>query len=321
MGPNAKGALLALLAFAIFATHDVVVKFLGASYSPFQIVFFSVMFGFPLVTLMLIRDPQPGHLRPVHPWWTLTRTAAAVVGGGTAFYAFSTIPLAQTYAILFAAPLLITILSIPILGETVRLRRWLAVIVGLIGVMVVLRPGGTELTLGHLSALVAAVASALSSIIVRKIGQDERSVVLLMYPMLANFVVMGALMPFVYQPMPVLHLGGLALMSAMAFVASALVIGAYKTGEAVVVAPMQYSQILWATLYGVLFFDELPDLWTAVGAGIIIASGVYIVLRESGGKASRNTPVLRSRTRFETGTVPRISTVLKDVLKRHKTDD
>lgn len=316
MGPNAKGALLALLAFGIFSSHDVVVKLLGASYSPFQIVFFSVLFGFPLVTFMLIRESEPGHLRPVHPWWTLTRTVAAVITGASAFYAFSTIPLAQTYAILFAAPLLITILSIPILGETVRLRRWLAVIAGLMGVMVVLRPGATELTLGHLAALIAAVGAALASIIVRKIGKDERSVVLLLYPMLANFVLMGALLPFVYEPMPVVHLGGLALMSAMAFVASALVIAAYKTGEAVIVAPMQYSQILWATIYGALFFDEWPDIWTAVGASIIIASGVYIVLREGGGTASDNTPVLRSRSRFETGTFPRVSSFLRETFKR-----
>ena len=311
MGSNAKGALLALLSFAIYATHDVIVKALGGTYSPFQIVFFSVLFGFPLVTIMLIRDAQPGHLRPVHPWWTLLRTTAAVVTAVCAFYAFSTLPLAQTYAILFASPLLITILAIPILGERVRLRRWAAVIVGLAGVMIVLRPGATDLTLGHLAATVAAFTSALASIIVRKIGEDERSVVLLLYPMLANFVVMGAFLPFFYTPMPALHLAGVAAIAAMAFVASILVIAAYKAGEAVIVAPMQYSQILWASIYGALFFGEVPDLWTAVGAAVIIASGVYIVLREGSKSASANTPVLRSRTRFETGTLPRISVLQK----------
>ncbi len=321
MGPNAKGALLALLAFGIFSTHDVIVKVLGADYSAFQIVFFSVLFGFPLVTIMLIRDSKPGHLRPVHPWWTLLRTVAAVATGVSAFYAFSTLPLAQVYAIIFAAPLLITILAIPILGETVRLRRWAAVIVGLLGVMVVLRPGATELGLGHLAALIAAFGGALASIIVRKIGKDERSVVLLLYPMLANFCLMGALMPFTYQPMPAMHMGGIALMSIMAFIASSLVISAYKAGEAVVVAPMQYSQILWAALYGALFFDEYPDSWTAVGAGIIIASGIYIVLREGGPSASENTPVLRSRSRFETGTVPRVSQFLRRAVRREHKDD
>ena len=312
MGQNARGALLALLAFAIFATHDVIVKTLGASYSPVQIVFFSVLFGFPLFTLMLIRDAKPGTLRPVHPWWTLTRTIAAVITGVTAFYAFSTLPLAQTYAILFAAPLLITVLSIPILGERVRLRRWAAVIVGLCGVIVVLRPGVTELTLGHAAALVAAVCSSLASIIVRKIGPDERSVVLLLYPMLANFVLMGAALPLVYVPMPITHVAGLALMSAMAFVASALMIAAYKAGEAVIVAPMQYSQILWATAFGALLFNETPDIYTGIGATIIILSGLYIVLREGTQRASENRPVLRNRSRFETGTWLRVGLFLKE---------
>ena len=101
MGPNAKGALLALLTFGVYSTHDVIVKFLGADYSPFQIVFFSVLLSFPLVSLMLIRDTTPGHLRPIHPWWTALRTLSAVITGVAAFYAFSVLPLAETYAIIF----------------------------------------------------------------------------------------------------------------------------------------------------------------------------------------------------------------------------
>jgi len=311
MNANLKGALLSLAAFGIFATHDVIVKMLGGSYSPIQIVFFSVMFSFPLVMLLLIGDTSAAHLRPVHPWWTAIRTAAAVITGFAAFYAFSNLPLAETYAILFAAPLLITILAIPILGEVVRIRRWIAVIVGLIGVIVVLQPGATDLTLGHLAALVAAVCGALASIIVRKIGRDERTAVMLIYPMVANFMVMGALLPFIYEPVPIEHLGLLGAMSALAFIAMLCLIAAYRNGEAVIVAPMQYSQILWASAYGVFFFDERVSTNTAIGAGIIIASGLYIVLRESGGTASENTPVLRTRSRIETGTSPRVGPVLR----------
>ena len=210
---NAVGAMYALTAFGIYSTHDVVVKFLGASYSPFQIVFFSTLFGFPIVTVMLMREREDGNLRPVHPWWTTLRTLASLVTTSSAFYAFSVLPLAQTYAIIFAAPLLITILAIPMLGETVGWRRSLAVTVGLIGVLVVLRPGSTALSAGHLAALAAAVFSAIAAVIVRKIGNDERSAVLLLYPMMANFVVMGFAMPFVYQPMSPTHLGGFALIA------------------------------------------------------------------------------------------------------------
>lgn len=308
---NLRGALFSLAAFGIFATHDVVVKYLGGSYAAFQIIFFSVLFAFPLVMLMLMRDQTRGTLIPAHPWWTAARTVAAVITGSSAFYAFSVLPLAQVYAILFAAPLIITLLAIPILGERVGIHRGLAVIVGLVGVLVVLRPGATELTLGHAAALLAAFGGAMASIIVRKIGKDERNQVLLLYPMMANFVLMAAILPFVYRPVPLGDLGLMAVISGLGLLGGMLVIAAYKAADAAIVAPMQYSQILWAAVYGVLFFDELPDFWTWVGAGIIIASGLYIVLRESLSGISATTPVLRTRSRAETGTVPRVSVLEK----------
>lgn len=316
MSSNAKGALLALLAFGIFATHDVFVKTLGAIYSPIQIVFFSVLFSFPLATIFLMRDSTPGTLLPRHPWWMALRTLASVSTAVTAFYAFTVLPLAQTYAILFAAPLLITILAIPVLGEVVRLRRWLAVIVGLAGVIVVLRPGTTDLTLGHAAALTAAVGGSIASIIVRRIGADERPVVMLLYPMVANFVLMGAALGFVYKPMPIEHLGLVALVAAFAWTAGRCIIGAYQAGEAAIIAPMQYSQIIWATIYGTLFFDETVDQATIIGASIIIASGMYIVLRESGAGNSATTPVLRTRSRHETGTYMRAGPFMR-LLGRH----
>ena len=136
----------------------------------------------------------------------MTRALTTVTTGAAAFYAFSVLPLAQTYAIFFAMPLLITVLSIPMLGEHVGIRRGLAVLVGLIGVMIVLRPGQAEMQLGHLVGLCAAFSGALNSVIVRKIGTAERSAVLMLYPMIATVILMGAILPFVYRPMPVEHL-------------------------------------------------------------------------------------------------------------------
>ncbi|MCY4179830.1 MAG: DMT family transporter [Litoreibacter sp.] len=311
---NTRGALFALAAFGIFSTPDVFIKVLGGSYSPVQILFFSVMFSFPLAMLYLMRDATSGTLIPKHPYWMAARTVAAVITGFSAFYAFSVLPLAQVYAIIFASPLLITILAIPILGEQARIRRWIAVLVGLAGVLIVLRPGQTELELGHLAALAAAVGGAFASIVVRKIGREERSVVLLLYPMMANFAVMAAMLPLVYVPMPIEHLGMVGVVAVFAWVAGRCLISAYNSGEAVIVAPMQYSQIIWATLFGFLFFDELPDGATIAGSAVIIASGLYIVLRESRSSDSE-TPVLRTRSRPETGTTPRISPMLPDHLR------
>lgn len=309
MGPNVKGALYALVAFGVFATHDVIIKVLGGSYSPIQIVFFSVVFSFPLATLWLLSDQTSGTLIPRHPYWMLARTGAAVVTGVSAFYAFSVLPLAQVYAIIFASPLLITVLAIPVLGEKVHLRRWAAVLVGLCGVLVVLRPGQTDLGLGHLAALACAIGGALASVIVRKIGREERTVVIMLYPMMANFIIMGCLLPLVYVPMPIEDLGRIAVVAVFAWIAGRFLISAYNTGEAVIVAPMQYSQILWASVYGGLFFNEVPDWGTLAGSTIIILSGLYIVLRESRSTSSE-TPVLRTRSRPETGTSLRIGPFL-----------
>lgn len=310
MSANTRAVLFALLAFAIFACHDAMIKVLGGSYSPFQIVFFSVVFGFPLITVQMMRDQTMGSLIPRQPGWVVGRTVAAVITGACAFYAFSVLPLAQTYAVLFASPLLITVLAIPVLGEKVGWRRALAVLVGLAGVMVVLQPGPTVLGLGHLSALGAAVFGAISSIIARKVGRSERSEVLILYPMVANFILMACLMPMYYEPMPFADIASVFAVAALALLATSLLIAAYRLGSAASVAPMQYSQIIWASVFGIVFFNETPQISTAIGAAIIVASGLYIVLRENSG-ASKTTPVLRTRTRWETASGPRVGPMLR----------
>ena len=133
MSPTLRGALLSLAAFAFYATHDVVVKYLGGTYSSFQTMFFAGLMGFPIVTILLLSDRRDGTLIPRHPWWTALRTVSAVVTGAMGFYAFSVLPMATCYAIFFAMPLLITLMAIPMLGEKVGLRRGIAVMVGLLG--------------------------------------------------------------------------------------------------------------------------------------------------------------------------------------------
>ncbi len=305
-----RGILLALLAFAVFATHDVFIKYLGASYSAFQLIFFSSLMSFPLATLMLMRDSTAGTLRPVNPGWIAMRTIASSIGAVCAFYAFSVLPLAQVYALIFAMPLLITVLSIPILKERVSLHRWAAVLFGLAGVLVVLRPGSAELTLGHAAALSAACFAALGSVILRRVGREERPVVVMLYPLLMNFAVSGIALSWVYKPMPIEHLGMVGIIALFAFIAGLLVIAAYRAAEAAIVAPMQYSQIIWATLFGFTLFDETIDTPTLIGSSIIIASGIYIVFRESRGK-SKNTPVLRTRQRSHAPGAMRVSSFLK----------
>ena len=306
---NVKGALLQLAAMGLYATHDVVIKSLGAIYPAMQILFFASLLSFPLVSIVLMRDPQPGTLRPANPGWVILRTLCAVVAGMAGFFAFSTLPLTQVYAILFTTPLLITILSIPLLGERVGWHRWAAVIVGLTGVLIVLRPGGQEIQLGHIAAMAGATASALAAVIIRRLGRAERPMVLMMWPMLGNFFATGAALSLAYQPMELVHLAMTGIIAGLGLMGGFLVIMAYRTGEAAIVAPMQYSQILWATGYGWFLFGEGVDPATLLGAGVIIASGIYIVWREGRG-VSANRPATSARLRAETVTAPK-STILQ----------
>ena len=304
---NGRGAALGLLSMAIFATHDVIIKHLGQTYSPVQIVFFAALLSFPLLSMILLNDKRQESLRPAHPGWVIARVVTTVVTGLCAFYAFSTLPLAQVYPLLFAMPLLVTVFSIPLLGEKVGVHRWAAVILGLIGVVIVVRPGQATLEPGHFAAMTAAVTGALASVIVRKIGSQERSVVLLLSPILGNVLVMGATLPFVWVPLQLPDLGLMAVIALFGLTASFLQILAYRAGEAAIVAPMQYSQILWAIFYGWVIFGESVDAPTMLGAGVVIASGLYIVFREGRPNVSRNQPVLRTRGRTETVTSPRTS--------------
>lgn len=304
---NITGVVLSLAAFALYSAHDVIVKYLGAYYTPFQILFFSVLFSFPLVNLFIIRNPRTGSLWPHHPVQMGLRVLATSTSGFCAFYAFSVLPLPQTYALLFLTPIFITIFSIPVLGEKVGLHRGLSVLTGFIGVLIVLQPTTSTFSAGHLSGIMAAIAAAVNSLITRKIGQKEKTSVMLLYPMFGNFILMGAVLPFVYVPMPVAHLGGIALISCLGFIAMFCIVGAYKASNASVIAPMQYSQILWAGFFGVLLFDEDITTPFIFGAALIIGSGLYIVKREWNQNRSLQ-PVLGNGTfRPDIGLRPRFA--------------
>ena len=289
------GVLMALIGFVIFSSHDALIKSLGGDYVVFQIVFFSVLFSFVPMTLIMATDRTEANFVPHRPLFLTLRTITVIIGMVSAFYAFTVLSLAEAYALLFASPLLITALSVPFLGERVGVQRWLAVVLGLIGVLIVLRPGLQPLSLGHLAGLTAAIANSVGAIIVRKVGKEERSQTMILFPMLAVLLIMAGFMPGSYQPMPILDLGTLALMGLLLIGGQMFVLQAYRNAPAALIAPMQYSQIIWAAFFGLLFFSEVPDAWVAAGSTLIIGSGVFVVWRESRGPNSTRTPVTRTR--------------------------
>lgn len=311
MSNNLRGALFALTGFAIFAVHDVLVRIMGGNFSPVQTLFFTSLLSFPVLTLLLVQDDTRGNLRPVHPIWISVRSLIVVLASMCGFYAFANLPLAQVYAILFTVPLLVTVLAIPVLGEKVGIHRALAILIGLAGVIVVVQPGTTPLSIAHLAAFGAAVGGASQSVISRRIGNEERPVVMMLYPLMALFIAMGLGLSQVYQPMQLFDLAGMAGIAFLGFIASFCLVWAYRAGEAAIVAPMQYSQIIWAVIFGTVLFNESLDRPTLIGAGLVILSGLYILLRETRSGKSENQPVTRTRSRSISPGGFRVSAILR----------
>ena len=287
-----RGIGLALAGFSLFSLHDALIKSI-TGVPVFQIVFFVVLFSFVPFVCMLALHTREISLRPKLPVLVALRCIFTVGSLLCVFYAFNTLPMTQVYSLLFSAPVLITLLSIPILGERVKLIRWIAILLGLAGIMIVLRPGEVDLSLGHLAALAAALCTACTSVVTRKIGSREHSVTLILYPMLANVLVSGCLLMLVYQPMPgiaLLKMCGIGLLSVLA---QMLIINAYRSCEAQYIAPMQYSQMLWAIVYGALVFNETIDQNVVLGSTIIVISGLMVIWREL--VVSVAKPVLHTR--------------------------
>ncbi len=277
---NLNGALLGLLGMGLFAVSDITIRFLGDGYDTFQIIFFAGLMSVPLIAGFAMADPSPSPLRPVLPRLMALRCVVVVVNGIFGTYAFANLPLAQAYAIFFTMPIFITLLSALFLGEKIDLWRGMAVVVGLAGVLVALDPGRATLEWAHAAALAGAVVGAGNYVIIRKTGGAERTVVMILYPLMVQLVVAALVLPFVYTPMPFRDLALTAIMATAAFAGYFAIIAAYRRAPGIVVAPMQYSQIIWAAIFGALLFDEKMSAQTLLGVAIIIVAGIVIVSRQ-----------------------------------------
>ncbi len=288
----AKGAGFALLGFLLFSVHDVIVKTLD-EFSVFQIMFFAVLFSYVPFATSLTLDRTPRSLRPVNTGWVFLRGFMMLASGGFAFAAFSMLPMVQVYVLLFLTPLIISLLAVPLLGEHIQIFRTGAIIVGLLGVIVVLRPTADTMELGHFFGLCAALCAALANVISRKVGRQENPGTMLVVPMLINVSVTGILTIFFYQPMTGQQLLSMFLIGFLALIGQFLLLCAYRSAPAYIVAPFQYSQIIWAVIFGTLIFGDSVDNLTIVGSAITIAAGLITVWRET--RVSVNQPNLRTR--------------------------
>jgi len=276
-----KGVLLGFMAFAAYAFSDAFVKSLRGSLPAYEAVFFGAALG--LTALPFIkgrgdrwRDAALAQRQGLY----LVRAGASAVGSIAAVIAFTALPMAEAFALIFLLPIFVTILSVLVLHEHVGWRRWSAVVAGFIGVLVVLRPGFRALGIGHLAAIICGLAGAVSMIALRLAGPHEKRVSLFGAGIIGSMLVSGMLMMADFrwpQPGQWALLLGYGLLSALG---SVLLMLATRLAPANHVAPTQYSQMLWAVLLGYLVFHDQLDWPMAVGIAIILGAGLFTFVRE-----------------------------------------
>ena len=275
------GVLFAFSAYALYSCCDAIIKGLGHGLSVYEIAFFTTLFS--LVPVFLTTPKNENWLqfwRLKNPWLVHMRGVSGVIGNACIIYAFVTIPLAEAYSIAFLAPIFIVLISVTILKETVSLQRWLILAASFIGVLVVVRPGFRELHPGHIAALIAAFAGAVTTTVLRRVAKEETRVSLIGMASLYILVVNGTLMIVTRQ----VHwptwteLGWLLVIGALGGTGNMLFIAATRAVQASQIAPLQYSQIFWAILFGAVFYHEYPDAIGVAGLVVIVVAGVLNVL-------------------------------------------
>ena len=282
--PSKPLVAFALMGIAVlfFSLVDATAKWLTRDYDPWQIVFLSRIV--PLVVAMVMAYRETGsafNFYTAFPKMQILRAALTVPLIWCFFTGLSLMPLAEAITIAFTAPLFITILSRLLLGEQIGRRRWGAVAIGFVGVMVALRPGlGGGLTLGPVLVIISAFAYALSMILVRRFSGQEPTHNILVYSAIGAFLVGGFNSIPVWNQPDAAGWGLSLLVGVWGAFGSYAVIRAYRLGEASMLAPLEYTALIWSIVFDLWLFSLTPVPAVLLGAAIIICSNVYIAHRE-----------------------------------------
>lgn len=268
------------LGMFLFSCVDTVAKFLTETLPAIQIVWFRQLGLFAGVVVLIVVQGRVV-LASANPALQIGRGALAACSATLFIIGVSYVPLADAVAITFVAPFLVTVMGALILREPVGVRRWTAVIIGFLGTLIVIRPGMGVMHPAAGLLIIAAGAFALRQILSRILAGGDGTKTTVAYTALVSWSLLTLPLPFFWQtPSSPLQIGLLILIALLAAGAEILVIMALDAAQAVVVAPVQYSLLIWGTLYGFLVFGQFPDGWTWVGALIIIATGIYTLHRE-----------------------------------------
>lgn len=278
---NLRGIASMIVAVAAFAVMDVTMKRLVESYPPLQVTFLRATASLPFLLIATAFFGRFSDLIPKRIGLHLMRGFLGVIMLWLFVFAVRTLSLADAYTIYMSAPLLITALSVPILREHVGWRRWVAIVVGLIGVVIVLKPTGTGLiTIGGIAALASAICYAISAITIRVLSRTDSAPATIFWTLSFISIISGAMVAFDWTPLRWEHgylFFGVGLFGA---IGQHFITQAFRLASPAVVAPIEYTALMWGMLFDWILWLTAPSVRMLGGAAIIVASGLYIIYRE-----------------------------------------
>ena len=278
---NVRGIVAMLFAVGLFAVMDAQLKLLSGTYGPMQVSFLRGATALPFVLLPVLLRGRLVRLRPVNVRLHLLRGALSVLMLGSFVFAVRESSLATTYSIFMCAPLLVAALSVPLLGERVARAQWIAIAVGLAGVLLMIAPrDGAWISVGALAAIVAAVTYSLAVVSLRLLSRTDTPEAMVFWFTALLTVGAGLLAIRGWVPMQAAHwplLLGIGLSGALG---QHFITEAFRHAPAAVVAPFEYTALLWGALLDLAIWGVLPGAITLMGSAIVIAAGLYLISRE-----------------------------------------
>jgi drug/metabolite transporter (DMT)-like permease len=270
-----------LIAVGSFSGLDTLLKLLSQHYPTVQVTAMRGAASIPFLLLPALFMGRAHELKPTRWRWHLLRGLLQIITLVTFIYALRQLSLADTYAIFLSAPLIVTALSVPLLGESVGWRRWIAIGVGLCGVLVMLRPSGASFSsLGALAALVAAASYASSLVTVRMLTRTETTASVALWPMVLTTALAGLYAGPGWVGIRVEHWGWLLATGAVGALGTHMLTEAFRSAPASVVAPFEYTALIWGVIIDWLLWSTLPSMRVYIGGSVVIASGLFLMWRE-----------------------------------------
>lgn len=279
--PAARGIVMMIAAVGCFALMDAAMKQLGEGHTPMQVAFLRGAASLPLVLLALGMTGRLADLKPVRWKLHLARGLMGIAMLWLFIYAVRLLSLADAYSIYLSAPLLITALSVPLLGERVKPQQWLAICVGLAGVLVMLRPSVSGfVTLGGLAAFLSAAAYAMSAIWIRVLARTETAASMVFWAMAIIALVAGTASIPGWRPIAPSEWPWIAGLGISGAGGQYFITQAFRLAPASVVAPFEYTALLWGVGLDWLLWQVLPESRMFAGAALVIVSGLYLIARQ-----------------------------------------